>query len=53
MNINVHINYPDNIEILEKKAEDLVSLIIIEKFSTKEIKKLIGKLQDNSEHIRL
>lgn len=53
MNINVHINYPDNIEILEKKAEDLVTLIIIEKFSIKEIKKLIEMLQDNSEHIGL
>lgn len=45
MIINVHINYPDNIEMLEKKAEDLLTSILIEKFTSKEIEELVEMLE--------
>lgn len=45
MIINVHINYPDNIEMLEKKAEDLLTSILIEKFTSKEIDELVEMLE--------
>lgn len=51
MKINVHINYPDNMEILEKKAADLLALILIEKFMPKEIDELVGILEEDSNKI--
>lgn len=45
MKINVHINYPDNMEILEKKASDLLTSILIEKLTPEEIDKLIQMLK--------
>jgi hypothetical protein len=45
MIINVHINYPDNMEMLEKKAEDLLTSILIEKFTSKEIEELVEMLE--------
>lgn len=51
MRINIHINYPDDMEELERKANDLLSSILIKKFGKKEIDKLIGVLKDNSNKI--
>ncbi|WP_297421672.1 hypothetical protein [Clostridium sp.] len=51
MKINLHINYPDDMEALEKKASDLLSSILIEKLNSKEIDKLIKILKSNSKKI--
>ena len=48
MKINVHINYPDNMERLEKKASDLLTSMLIEKFTSKEIDELIEILEEDS-----
>lgn len=40
-------------EMLEKKAADLLTLILIEKFTPKEIDKLVGMLKENSNKISL
>jgi hypothetical protein len=48
LKINVHANYPNNMEILEKKAVDLLVSILIEKFTPKEIDELVEILDDNT-----
>lgn len=53
MKINVCINYPDSMEILEKKAVDLLSSILIEKLIPEEINKLIQVLDEDLNKIRL
>lgn len=45
MKINVNVNYPENMEILEKKAADVLASILIEKFKTEEIDELIEMLE--------
>lgn len=51
LKINVHINYPDDMEALEKKAADLLSSILIKKLQPKEIDKLVEILKDDSNKI--
>lgn len=51
MKINVHINYPDDMEELEKKAADLLSSILIKKLQPKEIDELVEILKDDSNKI--
>ena len=51
MKINVHINYPDNRDALEKEAIDLLASIFIEKFTPKEIDELVEVLEENSNKI--
>ena len=49
--INVHINYPDNMEELQEKAADLLSSILIKKLQPKEIDELVEILKDDSNKI--
>ncbi|OOM06795.1 hypothetical protein [Clostridium saccharobutylicum] len=51
MIINVHINYPDNMEELQRKAADLLSSILIKKLQPKEIDELVEVLKDDSNKI--
>ena len=51
MKINIHINYPDDIEELERKAADLLSSILIKKLEQKEIDELVKILKDDSKKI--
>lgn len=53
LKINVHINYPDNMEMLEKKAADLLTSILIEKLTPKEIDELVAMLEEDSNKISL
>lgn len=52
MKINVHINYPDDMEMLGKKAADLLASMLIEKFTSKEIDELVKMLEKDSNKIR-
>lgn len=51
MKINVHINYPDNMEELQRRASDLLSSILIKKLEAKEIDELVKILKDDSNKI--
>lgn len=51
LKINVHINYPDNMEELQKRAFDLLSSILIKKLEAKEIDELVEILKDDSKKI--
>ena len=51
MKINIHINYPDDMEELERKAADLLSSILIKKLEQKEIDELVEILKDDSKKI--
>lgn len=48
MKISVNVNYPENMELLENKAADLLASILIEKFTTKEIDEMVEILEANS-----
>ena len=48
MKINVHINYPDNIEMLERIVVDELASIFIEKLTRKEIDELVKALGEDS-----
>lgn len=51
MKINVHINYPENMEELQKRASDLLSSILTKKLEPKEIDELVEILKDDSKKI--
>ena len=51
LKINVHINYPDNIEELQKRASDLLASILTKKLESKEIDELVEILKDDSNKI--
>ena len=48
LKINVHINYPDNIEMLERIVADELASIFIEKLTRKEIDELVKALGEDS-----
>ncbi|MBY6809322.1 hypothetical protein [Clostridium botulinum] len=49
MNINVSINYPDDMKALEEKASKLMASILVKKLQPKEIETLIGILKDDNQ----
>jgi hypothetical protein len=51
LKVNVHINYPDDVEALEKKSVDLLSSILIKKLGPKEIDELVKVLKNNSKKL--
>ena len=51
MKVNVHINYPDNMEELQRRASDLLSSILIKKLEPKEVDELVRVLNDDSNEI--
>jgi len=51
LRINVHINYPDNMEELQRRASDLLSSILIKKLEPKEVDELVKVLNDDSNKI--